>query len=273
MITIDEIERRLASIETDEDLKQSGLLFHGTAEPFEGDLRPSSYDGVLWFAKDPLFAQAYIPACGLSSIVSKPSDWQMSEHVRPNQHSFWTEFAVANLGREMPDVEHDAHGQVRSWTIPRGWPTYGECMKALADLGYRFDNDSEVVKTSKESGIRKFVAADWLEPGRVYVTALDGLNLLDLSSGEGDLTDPMHKRLDLFREAEDKGYDGIIIDDFAQSEDCGNVGHRAVGLFKAACPRPCFVYPAFHRAMEGVRSLLTVDFLESRQAAESLLKP
>lgn len=260
-IEVEEIAQRIQTAQTDDDLKTSDLLFHGTCEQFEGNLRPGPYDEVLWFADSPLMAQAYIPVAGATAIVSKPDDWRINDRVRPDKHSFWTEFATKTMGQPLPDVEYDRSGtQAISWSVPSSWPTYGECVRALEAMGYDFSRGMIEVKMAQIDGVNQYVNADWLEPGRVYVTVMDGLNLLDLSVGEGDLLDPTHKRIDLFRKAEAAGYDGIIIDDFAQSEDCGNVGHRAIGLFEKAVQRPVLIYPAVHRMMADVRSLLTEDY-------------
>jgi hypothetical protein len=51
---------------------------------------------------------------------------------------------------------------------------------------------------------------------------------------EGDLMDVDYHKLDIFRKIEEKGYDGVIINDFAQSEYHGNYGHLSVGFFKSA---------------------------------------
>lgn len=264
-LLIEEISRRIAAVESDDCLKRSNLLFHGTCEPFEGDLEPSSHDRVLWFAEAPIFAQAYIPAYGASAIVTKPDDWTLQNRVRPDKNSFWTEFASTFMKAEMPIVDYDHSGMAKSWSIPHGWPTYGECLRTLEAMGYDFSSGHARIKISKWEGIsRHYVEAAWMKPGRVYVTTSDNLNLLDLSISEGNLSDPMHKRIDLFREAEMRGYDGIIINDFAQSEDCGNVDHRAVGLFAGACPRACLVYPAVHRRLSDP-GLITEDFRAFRE--------
>ena len=49
---------------------------------------------------------------------------------------------------------------------------------------------------------------------------------------EGDLNEPDYHKLNLFKKAEEKGYDGIKINDFAQIEGHGNVGHTSIGLFR-----------------------------------------
>lgn len=255
-----DIMARVGLAATLTDPRGSGLLFHGTAEPFDGPPKVCGIDDILWFADAPIYAQAYIPEAGLSSIISKPSDWRMDERVRPNKHSFWTEFATITMGRPLPDVEYDDFGEAKSWSIRKDWPTYAECVAALRELGYTFMDGSEEVKYS--DGCNSPVArADWLQPGRVFVTAADGLRLLDRSVGESDATEKAHLDFDLFRFAEKSGYDGVVINDLCQSSDCGNVGHRAVGLFSATVDKLEFVsYDAVHRRMAGLRSLGTPDF-------------
>jgi hypothetical protein len=56
---------------------------------------------------------------------------------------------------------------------------------------------------------------------------------------EGDLMDLDYKKIDLFRNIEDKKdlygkflYDGIIINDFAQTDYYGDFGHVSIGFFK-----------------------------------------
>lgn len=50
---------------------------------------------------------------------------------------------------------------------------------------------------------------------------------------EGDLMDVQYHDHDVFRSVESKGYDGIVINDFAQSDVHGNVGHISYGLFRS----------------------------------------
>jgi len=57
------------------------------------------------------------------------------------------------------------------------------------------------------------------------------LRILDISEGEGDLLNLQYHKLDSFQQAKQDGYDGVKIDDFAQSETFGNYGHSSIGLF------------------------------------------
>jgi len=78
--------------------------------------------------------------------------------------------------------------------------------------------------------------ANYRSKGRLLiVTPKRDLRIYDNTLGgstEGDLTDLEYHKLDLFRNAEKQGYDGIKINDFAQSNDWGNVNHTSIGLFK-----------------------------------------
>ena len=169
---------------------------------------------------------------------------------------------MEDLGYALPDVEFDKTGHATSWSATMPWPTYRECLRKLAELGYDFQEDPESVKQTIIDGKFHVMPKVWRKPGRVFVTIDDGLKLADHSVGESDLTEKAHLRFDLFRAAEKRGFGGVIIDDFGQSEDYGNVAHRAYGLFSpAARSRQYLVFEAVHRPLQGTTSHLTEDFL------------
>jgi hypothetical protein len=51
---------------------------------------------------------------------------------------------------------------------------------------------------------------------------------------EGDLMDVDYHKIDTFRVLEEKGYDGVKINDYAQSSNQGNYGHLSYGFFNHA---------------------------------------
>jgi hypothetical protein len=51
---------------------------------------------------------------------------------------------------------------------------------------------------------------------------------------EGDLTDVDYNKINTFRKIEEEEYDGVVINDFAQILNKGNVGHLSVGFFQHA---------------------------------------
>jgi hypothetical protein len=74
--------------------------------------------------------------------------------------------------------------------------------------------------------------------GRIFILkALEPIKIYDHTFGgerEGDLLDLDYHKINIFRSAEREGYDGIKINDFAQSEIWGNLGHTSIGLFDSS---------------------------------------
>lgn len=72
--------------------------------------------------------------------------------------------------------------------------------------------------------------------GKLFILTLNrDFKFYDYASGrDGDLIDLDYHKLELFRRVEVDGYDGIIINDFAQSNLYGNFGHKSYGIFKNA---------------------------------------
>ena len=85
-------------------------------------------------------------------------------------------------------------------------------------------NDDMTIKENKPSEGRLFTFIV-KEPLKIYDITLG-------ETVEPDLMEKDYHKLDLFREAESKGYDGIKISDFAQHKTRGNVGHYSIGIFK-----------------------------------------
>lgn len=233
-----EIIARLADGATPEDAIRP-FLFHGSGEPLEGAMRPGAYDGVFWTADCPAVAQCYIPRSGGQTSICIQSH-RLGERVRPARNDSLHAAAVQKCGRE-PDVEWDAIGNSRSWTIPTGWPTHAELLSWFREeLGYA----SAAVDvpfwaaSSFEGGRDRFLREDHRLQGSLLVVDGRDLNFYDHATGrEGDLQDPDHNRLGLFRRVEAAGYDGIVINDFCQSPAWGNVGHRSWGVFASAMAR------------------------------------
>lgn len=85
---------------------------------------------------------------------------------------------------------------------------------------------------------RNIAPESFKEKGRLFtITPKRELKIYDLTMGETiepDLMDKQYHEIGLFRKAEEAGFDGIKISDFAQNEHWGNVGHYSIGLFKGA---------------------------------------
>jgi hypothetical protein len=217
-------------------------LFHGTGVELKGPVRPGGSDGVFWTAEASAVAQCYIPATGSSAYITIGS-FDLDKKVTPQAGN------VIDLARQVGpvpfDIKTDDRGFVRSWRVPENCVTYRELLNYVQDiLGYKStggggDFRFEILTEYRGStAVPTFLPADYKRPGSLLVVdGFQGMRFLDLSIGESDLTNPQHTKLDAFRKAEADGYDGVIIDDFAQSKTWGNVDHRAVGFFAGALAR------------------------------------
>lgn len=208
-------------------------IFHGSIEPIQGRLRPGG-DQVLWFADDPKIAQLYIPRAGSSMITGADNlRWpDQDPKIRMIQH-------MLGIDYDLDAVEWDERGRPKSWPLPVGWtdmPTRQQIDQRIRDLGYApyhggiypsyqfyFDIDGSVLPPG---GAVK---------GELFVVApTQDLRIADITDLGGDLTNPAHLWTSLFRQLEDLGYDGVVINDYAQSEEWGNLGHRSLGIFSHA---------------------------------------
>lgn len=234
-----EIYRRIdAAIESDR--MPEGLLFHGTVETIDGPLRPG-VDKVFWTSDNPRIAQQYMPASGSSALFAAIPAYEREHHIRPSVNSPWFEFAktVTGFSDGIFDVETDVRGRLQSWRIPKGWLTYEQAAKVLEEkLGYEAGKDHWVKTSFSGDGQIKYHHADYLMPGRLLVTLSDGLRLQDLRrSTEGNLMDADHHLWALFEAANAFRHDGVIINDFAQTDRLGNLGHVSYGILPNHLPR------------------------------------
>lgn len=82
---------------------------------------------------------------------------------------------------------------------------------------------------------------------------------------------PAHNNIDLFQKAEQAGYDGISIWDFAQSKQYGNVGHESIGIFPAGLAKLyTFAIPAVgHDLADDVTVPWTPEFAALKASLEN----
>lgn len=110
--------------------------------------------------------------------------------------------------------------------------------KKLIDFGYQpivVDSYSGNNTWEIKLNINNIIRGDYRRKGRLFILKPKrDLKIFDNTLGgkvEGDLTNVEYHNINLFRDLEEKGYDGIKINDFAQSESEGNFGHTSIGLF------------------------------------------
>lgn len=228
------------------------LFFHGSLETLNGRLKPGC-DGMVWFADSPVIAQIYIPATGGFRAVS-PYDYlrrDPSESWAPR--SEFDEAGIRQAGFDLCDIERNVQ-----WTGSLSWrcrgprsPTLGDCRRLMVDeLGYAADADMWRVRGIDCGGrLSRILPASYRETGTlVVVPRPSDLRLLDLRNGPyGSDMCNSYRYTRTFRQAESDGYDGVIIDDLAQTETYGNLGHYGFGLFsKTANQLPELRIPAQH---------------------------
>lgn len=107
----------------------------------------------------------------------------------------------------------------------------------LKALGYKSASDN-YFHALNELVIRdgKLLPADFRENGQLLkVVPKRDMRVYNYAHGrEADLMNVDYHKIDLFRRLEKEGYDGIIINDFAQVEKRHNLSHVSVGFFKHA---------------------------------------
>jgi len=108
----------------------------------------------------------------------------------------------------------------------------------LESMGYSPDRElydldfSWALYTDKND----IVAKNYRPDGRLFIVTLKrDMKFFDMTNAgdvEGDLMDLDYNKLDTFTKIEASGYDGVKINDFAQSDNLGNYGHWSYGFFK-----------------------------------------
>jgi hypothetical protein len=221
------------------------FLFHGTVEDFSDPLRPSPYDGCLWLAEAPTIAQTYIPASPSAMFLSVaahelPRPVQPELGGSPARPSGLYAFALQMGFPPATEIVCDFLGRAQSFASPAGYPRYAAIVEKLAAMGYPPDAHGGFAAWVKcerdEDGGEIFLPASYLRPGRLFIVdCLAALRLADFADdGEGDPRETADQKRDAFGRFERGGFDGVVIDEFRQSEAHGDVSHRSIGLFAGA---------------------------------------
>lgn len=232
-------------------IKKGTELFHATGEPFEEkDLKGGGYDGLIWTTTDSSIAQTYIPVA--------PSEWFVSTEsfLRPNENKELIALQK-NMGIEFDDITWKG-GRAQSYTVIQNPFTALEKEEDKPDSNYldiqrkKFDYVNNFLSNTlgyKPSTPDKYgdhgwklkvsngevMPADFRFKGRLFILVPNvDLKIYDMTDGEtieGDLTDVQYHSHKVFAMAKERGFDGVKINDFAQSNDQGNFGHTSIGIF------------------------------------------
>lgn len=214
-----------------DECRQSSL-FHGTGESIEGDLRGGGFDGVFWTAPEPTTAQMYIMGAG-RMLMHKPDNYELENTIRPEQG--FTNALLAQMGKKYTVYKEDHTGRAMEFKFEgeyEEWPRKKDMVAFLETLGYKYDNGKTYYEIFVEGRDHHILPASYVPQGELYILlGQDDLNIYDYTRSSGDLMDPDYLRVSLFNKIRDAGYDGIRINDYAQSKNWGNIGHVSVGLF------------------------------------------
>jgi hypothetical protein len=232
-------------------IKKGTELFHSSGEPFDDkNLRGGGYDGIVWTTTDSAISQTYIPVAGAEMFT------QTSSILLPSQSSIITSIQKM-VGLEYDDITWGRGGRAESYRVLKNpfqdiddahdsyYDTVPLKNKRINDyiintLGYKptgEDYNNNYQWKLKVDG-NKIMPANYQMKGRLFILVpSQDLKVYDMTYGgsiEGDLTDLDYHKTAFFDELAKKGYDGVKINDFAQSSDQGNFGHTSIGLFKQA---------------------------------------
>lgn len=211
---------------------RNDILFHGTIEPMEGPLRTRSHGNILWVAETPDVAQNYIPESGITSLFSIPS-YLLNDTFRPNKGINLTILKQMGYNENDMKIQFNHIGEAISWSVPSGGMPKNQDVKNYIEstLGYTTDQYGSYRLKLDNNNV---MPASWKKSGTLFILiGKSKLKIFDLTGGtnEDDLMEPTYNKIDLFTKIQNQGYDGFRINDFAQSKNWGNVGHRAIGIF------------------------------------------
>ena len=262
----------LSGCDSFEDVKSSGILFHGTCEPLEGELHGGE-DGVFWTADRPSVAQAYIPKSGVISLLTEPFPYNRDEEVSPVRHqSFIMDWALDRAGVEMKDLDATwtrDNKRLSCWSVPKNWPTNGDLDDHVKSMGYHADEHGiyELSIRYDEEGREQLMHADWSLPGQlIIVLPKTGFTANYPDWSEDALNYEPHNRLADFARFAENGLHGFRISDRLQSNFMGNVGHEAIGILPAGLEAMSWMaIPAIRHdgeSHEVFRNPETAEFIE-----------
>ncbi|MCW3784307.1 hypothetical protein [Defluviimonas salinarum] len=250
------VRQALSSCRSFADLSRLGVLFHGTCEAIEGEIRGGAYDGVFWTARTPSVAQAYIPRAGVRTTISATDGYRRDDAIRPSRgENPVTLWALERAGVTLDDLDVSWDGlRAWSWRIPPGWPTLGDLDDHIRALGYEPDATGMFdVSLRYRDGGSRIMPADWRLPGQLLILLPEGLEIRHPEWSEEALGYSAHNRVGDFCRFADEGYAAFRMSDLLQSEANGNVGHEAIGLLPAGIGRVSWLaIPAFRNDGEDL---------------------
>jgi len=255
-------------------IPKNTVLYHGTIESYDTrQIAGGGSDNIFWTASKPILARMYIPSKESSTSFSirhllYNQDYEKErqslgitqavqnkayeiDHEAYKKLKYWDDLnkefnrrfkEMDSAGQyEMPQKFWDDWGEAENNAIEakKNWRSSETLLKnyairKLKNLGYKVEGDyvTDVVKDAEGN----LLPANTKSVGKVLkVLCQRDFKFFNMALGrEGDLTEPQHTMYSQFQNIENAGYDGVVINDFAQSDFMGNYGHIAYGFFEKA---------------------------------------
>ena len=134
---------------------------------------------------------------------------------------------LAKIEKELKQKYYDADSQI----IKNNYVT-----NKLKELGYTPENKGykEDYSWRLKMDEGRILPADYRLKGKLFIVKLKRkMKFYDMAMDtEPDLTERQYHELGTFEWVMNKGFDGVKINDFAQTEKYGNMGHTSYGFFK-----------------------------------------
>lgn len=255
-------------------IKKGEILYHGTGESFDiRKTHTSGYDDVFWTTDDLMIARTYIPSKGsyLNTSVDSIIKDEQNEGIRKSL-GLTPKIREMAWKKQEEGYKKLIYWENKHKEFQSQYKKFGSKKEFDEDFFNQWiDAENNYKKAQKElkwseDYLRMFVIYKMktfgYEPTSLnsyftHISTDDSGNLLPRKTKhigsvlkvicnrdfkfynyaygkEGDLMDVDYHKVDLFRKIESAGYDGIIINDYAQSDYHGNYGHLGIGFFKSS---------------------------------------
>lgn len=247
-------------------------LFHGTCESIIGNLKPGG-DGLFWMAESPAIAQSYIPESG-SYLMFPVYELSKNQTIVPDKGFNYS--ILCQMGYASDYKVKWENDRAISWTTTKSVKNNEVKDYIEKTLGYEPKNNMYKIRFStNKDGTYNILKYNEKKQGSLYIMlGKEKLQIKDLTEMGFDLTNPAYLQFNLFSKIEQQGYDGVRINDYAQTEEWGNLGHVSIGIFKSSLDKLSNIcIPAKNHTILQLGNRTTEEFLLwHKQEVEKALK-
>lgn len=149
----------------------------------------------------------------------------------------WDSVAIDELLKQWGEAEKNHRKYQNEWKR-HDYYLKAFLTRKLNSLGYEVSKYGQVKRFLEDPHNGNILPANHRKVGKVLkVTCKRDFKVFNYGYGkDGDLMNVEYHNTKLFKKLDEEGYDGVIINDFAQSSYHGNIGHKSVGFFAKAIP-------------------------------------